>query len=33
VAQELIAMGFKKVYTLKGGWIEWDEEGFPEERK
>jgi rhodanese-related sulfurtransferase len=31
VAQEMIKLGFKKVYALKGGWNEWVEAGFPTE--
>jgi rhodanese-related sulfurtransferase len=33
VAQELISMGFKKVYALKNGWIDWYEANFPREAK
>jgi 3-mercaptopyruvate sulfurtransferase SseA len=33
VAQELISMGFEKVYALKGGWKEWFEAKYPVEEK
>jgi 3-mercaptopyruvate sulfurtransferase SseA len=33
VAQELIEMGFKKVFALKGGWKEWSKAGYPIEKK
>jgi rhodanese-related sulfurtransferase len=33
VAQELIKLGFKKVFALKGGWNEWDQASYPTERK
>jgi rhodanese-related sulfurtransferase len=33
VAQELISLGFKKVYALKGGWDEWTKAKFPVEKK
>jgi 3-mercaptopyruvate sulfurtransferase SseA len=33
VAQELIKLGFKKVFALKGGWNEWDQANYPTERK
>jgi rhodanese-related sulfurtransferase len=33
VALELISMGFKKVYALKGGWEEWVNEKCPVEKK
>jgi rhodanese-related sulfurtransferase len=33
VAQELISLGFKKVYALKGGWKEWFKAKFPTEAK
>jgi rhodanese-related sulfurtransferase len=33
VAQELVAMGFTKVYALKGGWNDWYKAEFPVEKK
>jgi 3-mercaptopyruvate sulfurtransferase SseA len=33
VAQNLIEIGFKKVYALRGGWKEWSESGYPVEGK
>jgi rhodanese-related sulfurtransferase len=33
VAQEMISLGYKNVYALKGGWDEWLEAGFPTEMK
>jgi rhodanese-related sulfurtransferase len=33
VAQELMKLGFTKVYVLKGGWNEWSKAGFPVEKK
>jgi rhodanese-related sulfurtransferase len=33
VAQELISMGFIKVYALKGGWDEWFNAKYPVEEK
>jgi rhodanese-related sulfurtransferase len=33
VAQELILLGYKNVYALKGGWDEWLAAGFPTEAK
>jgi rhodanese-related sulfurtransferase len=33
VAQELIEMGFTKVYALKGGWREWIKAKYPTEKK
>jgi len=32
VALRLKALGFAKVYALKGGWNEWTAAGFPTER-
>jgi 3-mercaptopyruvate sulfurtransferase SseA len=31
VALKLIALGYRKVYALKGGWREWLEAGYPVE--
>jgi len=33
VAQKLIAMGYTKVYALKGGWAEWSNNNYPVEKK
>jgi 3-mercaptopyruvate sulfurtransferase SseA len=33
VALNLFGLGFKKVYTLKGGWNEWEKAGYPTEPK
>lgn len=33
VAQEIIDMGYPKVYALKGGWVEWEKSGHPTEKK
>jgi rhodanese-related sulfurtransferase len=33
LAQELIEMGFTKVYALKGGWKEWNKDKYPTEKK
>jgi rhodanese-related sulfurtransferase len=33
VAQQLMDMGYKKVYALKGGWGEWQKAAFPVEKK
>jgi rhodanese-related sulfurtransferase len=33
VAQELIDIGFKQVWALKGGWVEWEKAGYPTEPK
>jgi 3-mercaptopyruvate sulfurtransferase SseA len=33
VARELMGMGFKKVFVLKGGWNEWVKDQFPIEVK
>jgi rhodanese-related sulfurtransferase len=33
VAQELISLGFKKAYALKGGWKEWSQAKYPVEEK
>jgi len=29
VAQQLIDLGFKHVWALKGGWNQWDQAGYP----
>jgi len=33
VAQQLLDMGFPKVFALKGGWWEWEDAGYPMEPK
>jgi rhodanese-related sulfurtransferase len=33
VAQELMKMGYTKVYALKGGWKEWLKANYPTEIK
>jgi len=33
VAQKLMGMGYKNVYALKGGWLEWEKAGYPTEKK
>jgi rhodanese-related sulfurtransferase len=33
VAQQLIKMGYSKVYALKGGWVEWSKNNYPVEKK
>jgi 3-mercaptopyruvate sulfurtransferase SseA len=33
VAQEFVAMGYTKVFALKGGWNEWRKAQFPVEAK
>lgn len=33
MALKLIAMGYPKVYALKGGWKEWSKAGYPVEKK
>jgi rhodanese-related sulfurtransferase len=33
VAQQLIEMGYQKVYALKGGWVEWSKNNYPVEKK
>jgi len=33
VAQQMISLGYKKVYALKGGWDDWLIAGFPVETK
>jgi 3-mercaptopyruvate sulfurtransferase SseA len=33
VAQELIKMGYSKIYALKGGWKEWLKADYPTEKK
>jgi rhodanese-related sulfurtransferase len=33
VAQQLIKLGYSKVYALKGGWKEWSENNYPTEKK
>jgi 3-mercaptopyruvate sulfurtransferase SseA len=33
VAQELLDLGFKQVWALKGGWPEWEKAGYPSEPK
>jgi len=33
VAQELIGIGYTKVFALKGGWKEWFEAKYPIEKK
>jgi rhodanese-related sulfurtransferase len=33
VALQLIKMGYRKTYALKGGWWEWAGAGYPMERK
>jgi len=33
VALKLMAMGYDKVYALKGGWREWKSAGYPVEGK
>jgi 3-mercaptopyruvate sulfurtransferase SseA len=33
VAQELLKMGFSKVYALKGGWNEWYKAEYPVEKR
>jgi hypothetical protein len=32
VAQELVEMGYTKVYALKGGWREWLKDNYPTEK-
>jgi rhodanese-related sulfurtransferase len=31
VAQDLISLGYKNVFALKGGWDEWTKVNFPVE--
>jgi rhodanese-related sulfurtransferase len=33
VAQQLIDLGFKPVWALKGGWKAWEKAGYPTEPK
>jgi len=33
VARELVELGFKNVFALKGGWDEWLKAGYPVEKK
>jgi len=33
MAQKLMAMGYTKVYALKGGWEEWSKANYPTEKK
>jgi rhodanese-related sulfurtransferase len=33
VALTLMKQGFTKVYALKGGWKEWQDAGYPVEKK
>jgi 3-mercaptopyruvate sulfurtransferase SseA len=33
VAQKLMALGYNKVYALKGGWKEWSKAKYPTEKK
>jgi 3-mercaptopyruvate sulfurtransferase SseA len=33
VARELMGVGYKKAYALKGGWKEWRAAGYPVEKK
>jgi rhodanese-related sulfurtransferase len=33
VAQDLMSVGYTKVYALKGGWKEWTQANFPVEAK
>jgi rhodanese-related sulfurtransferase len=33
VAQNLLEMGYTKVYALKGGWKEWLNADYPTEKK
>jgi rhodanese-related sulfurtransferase len=33
VAQELMDMGYARVYALKGGWNEWNQANFPVEAR
>ena len=33
MARELIEMGFKQVFVLKGGWDKWVDDKFPTEPK
>jgi rhodanese-related sulfurtransferase len=33
VAQQLMDLGFTRVYALKGGWYDWEEAGYPMEAK
>jgi rhodanese-related sulfurtransferase len=33
VAQQLISLGFKNVFALKGGWREWFQNRYPVEDK
>jgi 3-mercaptopyruvate sulfurtransferase SseA len=33
VARKIIDDGYKKVYALKGGWIEWEAAKYPMEQK
>jgi rhodanese-related sulfurtransferase len=33
VAEELMKMGFTKVFALKGGWNEWHKGEYPVEKK
>jgi rhodanese-related sulfurtransferase len=33
VAQQLMNMGYTKVFALKGGWDEWEKAGYPTEKK
>jgi 3-mercaptopyruvate sulfurtransferase SseA len=29
----LYMMGFSRIYALKGGWKEWEQAGYPMEKK
>jgi 3-mercaptopyruvate sulfurtransferase SseA len=33
VVLQLINMGYKKVFALKGGWKAWEAAGYPTEEK
>ncbi|MBF0464686.1 MAG: hypothetical protein HQK88_07935 [Nitrospirae bacterium] len=33
MAQELLKLGYTKVYALKGGWNEWENAKYPTEPK
>jgi rhodanese-related sulfurtransferase len=32
VAQQLIRKGYKNVYALKGGWLDWEKAKYPVEQ-
>ncbi len=33
MARKLMELGYGKVYALKGGWREWQNAGYPVEKK